>query len=1248
MLIPDATEEETTMHTFLRYFAAVAIVAALLSVPFIVSSAGTSTKNISVIVEFKGDPAAVHAAKAKQSGALLSDDQIQAYRNSLTASQDKFLNSLKSSGISFQLQAINVKDTAGNVAGSVALRYSLVYNGLTLTVPEAAVPAIANMDGVKKVHANGVLHPDLFKSVPYIRATDLFGKDAQGKVLENNLLPHGADYMPTGNEGQGIYISVIDTGIDWTHEMFGGDPTPPRLGVAPSAAAVNTNPKVVYQLPLADVITDGFGHGTHVASTAGGYLGFAPGRDGLPNTADDIRVFGVAPQAKLMSYKVCSDALSTVGGVTGAVGGCLTSNIVMAIEDSVSPRTVTGQAKPVADVINMSLGGGGGPDEPTAVASDNATLMNCAVVAAAGNDGPAEDTLGAPAAGRRVIAVAASNDPGAGNNTVDVTDGSRTGMNAFILGGSAAVTADISNNYVFCGLGEKPADFPAAVAGKIALIQRGSTISTPAGLPASAGTGLFAVKANNAAAAGAVAAVIFNNVDGELTAATTYKTAIPALGLSKANGDFLMSIIGSNPLGLSAKTIRINKALSFNAAMADFSSRGPVQGYGQVKPDVAAPGVSVLAAAPPASALALLAAGADGVNYIAINGTSMATPHTAGAVALIKQAHRDWTPDMVRTALINTATNGRTESQVAKADGPGADSIITQGAGLIDVYHAVNAKALMGATETDKAGSYLLGSHSYGEVPVVNNRVTSTQSVTVTIKDLSGQGGTYNVGVANNRDLQVAGITVTTSNASVSVPAGGTATLTVNTTFDGNLIRDPNVAETIVNGTTVTFVSRPIQMQWYVTAQRADGGESLRMPFYYKPVFSQPAIASIDSETFHGTVAAGDLGAELAPGRTYVDVPFEVGSTTFKLDATLEFTSDVDGLFPDLDLFLLDSDGNVVDSSIRAGGPENISTAITPGSYTYRVGGYLAANTSFDLTSSQAKGHNAVPPVMQSIVADFANAQGDQVDFDGNINLSWTPHGGEQGFEIEHSADDKDAQGNPIPDDQKTWDILADVGSTVTSYTANGHSNGKHFFRVRAIYPGQIGMFVTGGSNSSSVLVDQRSKVDITTQITRAISNVSLSGGVFQLDLTIANNSAQNYVPLVDLNIVGITSGSNTVKVINADNSQDGKSVANAALFGYSQKIGSDEIFSASEVTAPRTVQFQDSASEMFTFDAVVTAYVSTGGGSSSSSSSSSSQQSSSGSSGSGLLPLTQLKAVLRFTANPLTKTVTAQLVSLK
>ena len=218
------------MLRYLRFFGGAVIAAILLAVPFMISRAGSSTNTVSVIVEFSGDPAAVYSAKAKQSGAALTNDQVQAYRNGLTAAQDQFLNQLKSSGINAQVQTIPVKDTTGNVAGNVALRYSLVYNGMTLTIPETAVATIAGMSGVKKVHANGVLQPNLFKSVGYIGATKLYGSNP------NDMTPFAS--FPDGNEGQGIYVAVIDTGIDWTHPMFGGDPTPPRLAVAPNSASV--------------------------------------------------------------------------------------------------------------------------------------------------------------------------------------------------------------------------------------------------------------------------------------------------------------------------------------------------------------------------------------------------------------------------------------------------------------------------------------------------------------------------------------------------------------------------------------------------------------------------------------------------------------------------------------------------------------------------------------------------------------------------------------------------------------------------------------------------------------------------------------------------------------------------------------------------------------------------------------------------------------------------------------------------
>jgi len=299
------------------------------------------------------------------------------------------------------------------------------------------------------------------------------------------------------------------------------------------------------------------------------------------------------------------------------------------------------------------------------------------------------------------------------------------------------------------------------------------------------------------------------------------------------------------------------------------------------------------------------------------------------------------------------------------------------------------------------------------------------------------------------------------------------------------------------------------------------------------------------------------------------------------------------------------------------------------------VDGFVGANANFTITSKQFEGKLGAP-ALQPIAGNYINPQGQEVDFDGSFNLQWTPAGGELGYEIEQAtADGSD------------WQTIATVSGGSTTYALNNLANGQYSFRVRGILPGQIGKYITNPSNAAGIVVDQRSKVDITNMVSQAISNVSLSGGVFQLNLALTNNSAQTYLPLVDLNVIGITSTSGTVKVINGDSGGDGRSPATAALFGYTSQLGSDQLFSPSEVSGTRNLRFQDNASEMFNFDAVVTAYLGSGG--SSSSPSSASQQQSSAPNNSGpSLPLNQLKAVMRFTANPLTKTVTVQLVSLK
>lgn len=1163
------------------------------SVPVSADSGTTS-----IIVELKGDPGAVYKAKALKAGSSVSDAQLQSYRDQLRASQDQFLSALSARGVSFQIDGVDVKGFDGVSMGRVDYRNTLVLNAITLNVPKSAVALIKSMPQVKHVEPNRMQKLLLEKSVDYINAPAVYGQVQELTADSDNR---------EGYEGQGINVAVLDTGIDWKHEMFGGDPTPPRHGLAPPVAALNTNKKVIYYLPLTGTIDD-YGHGTAASSNIAGYLGFAPGADKLPGTADDIRLHGVAPQARLMGYKVCT-----------GTGSCLTAATNLAIEDAVSPRTLTLQPKPVADVINLSLGGEGGPDDSSAVAASNAALLGTTVVASAGNEGPGEATVGSPAAGRHVIAVGANNEPAGGSNTVDVVGGGRSQMIANLLDGATPPSADITQNYVFCGLAETPDQVPNSVSGRIALIARGGSVNTPDGLPTSAGTGLFSNKAAFAFAKGAIAVIIYNNIDGELSAATVRASTLPVVGMSKDNGEYLKSLIGSNAVGaISARQIRLNKALLFNPQMADFSSRGPVQGLGQVKPDVTAPGVAILSATVRVgSADQNTGTMFDPTGYVHASGTSFSGPHVAGAVALVKQAHLDYSPDKIRAALMNTSTNLRSSSRTPKADGLSSDSIIEQGAGLIDVSAAIKAKALMGVEGDGIVEPSILASHSFGETPILNNRIANTQSVTVTIQDTSGQGGTYNLSTANNRFLQLDGATATVSPASVEVPANGSTTFTASITIDGDKVRDASSAK---------------QFQWYVVAKRAGSSETLRMPMYLRALPTVPGGTSASqTETYTGTVLLGDTGAQGADGVTYVDVPFTVSPASLKIDATLNFDTS-DGV-TDLDLFLYDANGNEVASSTNAGGPENLSANIAGGGqYVYRVVGWMNAAADFSITSTQSLG--GAPPVVQAFASDFTGADGRRTDFDGNYTLNWQPQGDVLNYEVEESTDGTN------------YNVIRQLDGNATSIIFAGVPNGTRSYRVRSITPGRIGFFVTIPSNVESITVDRRGKVDITGTTASAISNVSLVGGVFKVDIDLTNNATSTYVPLVEFNIVRITSTSGTVSVINSENGGNGTSDATAALFSYSNLLGADQVFAPAEKTGKRTLQFRDNASEMFSFDAVVTAYQNGSGGANPIGGASGSGSSGGGSStGGNTLGLPTIPKVMRFTVNPLTKAVTAKLL---
>ncbi|WP_406152862.1 S8 family serine peptidase [Streptomyces sp. NBC_01023] len=186
-------------------------------------------------------------------------------------------------------------------------------------------------------------------------------------------------------------------------------------------------------------------------------------------------------------------------------------------------------------------------------------------------------------------------------------------------------------------------------------------------------------------------------------------------------------------------------AVGHDDTTAQFSSRGPVAVTHTLKPEIAAPGVDISAAS----------AGGRGVYaYRTMSGTSMATPHVAGAAAVVRQAHPDWTAQQVKAALVASA---RTGGKVAGAD--------ETGAGVLDVFGAVNQKVL--SAPAVQAGSYNwpqdASDRTTVQVPFTN---TTGKDLTLHLK-VSGVHG--------NDGSDVHSAVVKLDEGRVRIPAGATA-----------------------------------------------------------------------------------------------------------------------------------------------------------------------------------------------------------------------------------------------------------------------------------------------------------------------------------------------------------------------------------------------------------------------------------------------------------------------------------------
>jgi len=637
------------------------------------------------IVLLEGDPLATYmgdikglkATSNRATGANRLDTNSKAskkYRDHLKKKQAKF-----------------VADSSGAIGRSVdvAFDYQIVLNGIAAELSENEAEALRNMPGVKAVVRERHEVPLTDNGPDWINA---------GEVLSGppNNVPHSM--------GEGIVIAILDTGINSDHPSFadlGGDghdhDNPLGSGNYVPGSYCDTmdpgfcNDKLIgawsfvpgdvnYPVP-----EDSDGHGSHTAGTAGGNV-VNGATLYAPTTSVSRDISGVLPHANIIAYDVCIDTCP---------GAALLAAVNQVVDDAaVLPDGI--------HALNYSISGGNDPyNDAVELAFLNATAAGVYVATSAGNDGPGPATTGHNSPW--VAATGATTHNRAIVNSVVDMD-SDDGPLADIVGAGFTAgygpetiinSADLEGAFpgsTLCGLGGLgsfiPPWPPGTFNGEIVACTRGTFGRVEKGA--------------NALAAGAGGYILMDNGAGIVGDAHV----LPGVHISQADGAVLAGWLAAN-------TTTVGTINGFNLdiedangdIMAGFSSRGPNSSIDIVKPDIAAPGVSIFAAEANGQAPA--------PEYQFLSGTSMASPHNAGAGALLAAVRPDWTPYQIKSALMMTATR----DTLLKEDGVTPADAFDIGAGRINLERAQE----VGVTLNEAPMNFLLADPDLGGDPKTLN-----------------------------------------------------------------------------------------------------------------------------------------------------------------------------------------------------------------------------------------------------------------------------------------------------------------------------------------------------------------------------------------------------------------------------------------------------------------------------------------------------------------------------------------------
>jgi subtilisin family serine protease len=811
-------------------------------------------------------------------------------------------------------------------------QYTVALNGFAAKLTAAQAAKLAGSRGVLSVAPDTRRKPDLFDTPGFLGLQGSSGTWNQVGGIDR--------------AGKGVVVGVLDTGIWPENPFFAGAPvkrtTPGGVGSAyrkdgkihvvkkdggefvgecqagEQFYATTCNSKLVGARFYANGFVngvpadkrgefeflsprDGDGHGSHTSSTAVGNQ--ISGM--VVNGRQFARSAGMAPAAKLATYKVCWDSSDD------DLDGCYTSDMIAAVEDAVTDGV---------DVINFSIGGDTpeSASDPLEITFLNAASAGVFVAASAGNSGPGASTVGHNSPWLTTVAASSAHRL---EGTVQLGNGAKFRGASFnatavpatpaILGSAAAASGATADAALLCTPDTLD---PAKVTGKIVVCDRGVVDRV--------------AKSAEVKRAGGVGLVMTNPSPNSLNADVH---TVPTVHVQDTDRAAIVSYLGTaNPTVALLVGDQTGKAPTPVPVVAGFSSRGPdlTSGGDLLKPDITAPGVDIVAAVAPGPH--------RGDNFDVVSGTSMSSPHVAGLAALILGKHPDWSPASVKSAMMTTATDTRTDAG-AKNTNP-----FDQGAGHDNPRRFLEPGLVYDAGFNDWAG-YLegIGLDTGTGVPAIDPSDVNVPSIaigslagtqTVKRRVTAIRSGTYHA------YAKVPGVTTVVKPSVLRLRKGQTAEFTV--TFTRKQAALDTYATgflTWVSGSTA--VRSPIAVQPVPLAAPAEvsGSGASGSKAYTVQAGTSGSVDLTVSGLAAGTVRNDSVSAGEADPTPPGNAANKVYEVTIPADTKLARFDEVAGdAADDLDLYVFDDAFQLVAFSATGAASERVDMR-DPAAGTYHV-----------------------------------------------------------------------------------------------------------------------------------------------------------------------------------------------------------------------------------------------------------------------------------------------------------------------